>query len=96
MRPETTQPQYPRDGLRYASDVTDAKWGLIEALLQPPRKSGDCGAQNAVWRVRQALFGHRLRVDPAERLMRVLLLTSYYNDRSFKWLIVGVAAWSVN
>ena len=31
--------QYQRDGLRYASDVTDAEWALI-ARLMPPRRRG--------------------------------------------------------
>jgi transposase len=40
MWTETTQQQYRRDGLRYASDVTDEEWALIEVLLPPPRKLG--------------------------------------------------------
>ena len=40
MSIETTQPQYRRDGLRYASDVTDAEWAQIEALLPLPKKLG--------------------------------------------------------
>lgn len=34
---EITREQYRRDGLRYASDVTDAEWELIEPLM--PRSS---------------------------------------------------------
>ena len=30
---ETTRANYRRDGLRYASDMTDAEWGLIECQL---------------------------------------------------------------
>src|SRR5271169_5181533 len=40
MWTETTQPQYRRDGLRYASDVTDQEWAQIEALLPPPKRLG--------------------------------------------------------
>jgi len=40
MWTETAQQQYRRDGLRYASDVTDEEWALIEALLPPPRRLG--------------------------------------------------------
>ena len=40
MWTETTQPQYRRDGLRYASDVTDDEWAQIEALLPAPKKLG--------------------------------------------------------
>lgn len=37
---ETTREQYRREGLRYASDVTDAEWALIEPHLPPPAKRG--------------------------------------------------------
>jgi transposase len=37
---ETTRAQYRRDGLRYASDVTDAEWAIIAPLLPPPRRFG--------------------------------------------------------
>jgi putative transposase len=37
---ETTRAQYRRDGLRYASDVTDREWALIEPLLPAPSRLG--------------------------------------------------------
>ncbi|MGH7087599.1 MAG: transposase, partial [Stellaceae bacterium] len=40
MWTETTQPQYRRDGLRYASGVTDAEWAGIETLLPAAKKLG--------------------------------------------------------
>ena len=40
MWTETTHSQYRRDGLRYASDVTDQEWARIEALLPLPKKLG--------------------------------------------------------
>jgi len=40
MWTETTQQQYRRDGLRYASDVSDEEWALIETLLPLPKKLG--------------------------------------------------------
>jgi transposase len=40
MWTETTQRQYRREGLRYASDVTDEEWLEIEALLPTPKKLG--------------------------------------------------------
>jgi transposase len=40
MWTETTQRQYRRDGLRYASDVSDAEWAQIEALLPVPKRLG--------------------------------------------------------
>ena len=40
MWTETTHSQYRRDGLRYASDVTDQEWAQIEALRPLPKKLG--------------------------------------------------------
>jgi hypothetical protein len=40
MWTETTQQQYRRDGLRYASDVSDEEWALIETLLPLAKKLG--------------------------------------------------------
>ena len=33
MWTETTRPKYERKGLRYASDLTEAEWGVIGPLL---------------------------------------------------------------
>lgn len=37
---ETTRGHYRRDGLRYASDMTDAEWALLRRLLPPPHRLG--------------------------------------------------------
>src|SRR5438876_251838 len=37
---EIARAQYRRDGLRYASDTTDAEWGLLAPLLPAPRRVG--------------------------------------------------------
>jgi len=37
---ETTRQHYRRDGLRYASDATDAEWALIAPHLPPPSRRG--------------------------------------------------------
>src|SRR5471032_2302201 len=37
---ETTRAEYQRDGLRYASDMTDAEWALIARRLPPRRRLG--------------------------------------------------------
>lgn len=37
---EITREQYRRDGLRYASDLTDAEWKLIEPLMPAPCRRG--------------------------------------------------------
>ena len=40
MWTETTRLKYERKGLRYASDLTDAEWALIEPFLPSPRRLG--------------------------------------------------------
>lgn len=37
---EITRAHYRREGLRYASDLTDAEWALIAPLMPPPRRLG--------------------------------------------------------
>ena len=37
---EITRPQYRREGMRYASDVTDREWGVIAPLMPSPRRLG--------------------------------------------------------
>ena len=37
---ETTRPNYCRDGLRYASDLSDAEWRLIEPMMPKPSPLG--------------------------------------------------------
>ncbi|CAH2602591.1 transposase [Rhodovastum atsumiense] len=37
---DITRPKYRRDGLRYASDTTDAEWAVIAPLLPPPAGCG--------------------------------------------------------
>lgn len=37
---EITRPQYRREGLRYASDLADAEWGLIEPFMPGRRRLG--------------------------------------------------------
>lgn len=40
MWDETTQRKYRRDGLRYASDTTDAEWAVIEPFMPPAADRG--------------------------------------------------------
>jgi transposase len=40
MWTEITRKKYRRDGLRYASDVTDAEWIKIEGFFPPPKPGG--------------------------------------------------------
>jgi transposase len=37
---EITRPQYQRDGLRYASDLTDKEWSLVEGFMPPANHRG--------------------------------------------------------
>ena len=37
---EITRSHYVREGLRYASDTTDAEWALIEPWMPPPKRLG--------------------------------------------------------
>ena len=37
---EITRRKYRREGLRYASDFTDAEWALIDPLLPPASALG--------------------------------------------------------
>jgi transposase len=37
---EITRPKYRRDGLRYASDLTDAEWAVIAPHMPAPRRLG--------------------------------------------------------
>jgi len=37
---EITRRKYRRDGLRYASDTTDAEWAVIEPHMPPPARCG--------------------------------------------------------
>ncbi|WP_376094524.1 IS5 family transposase [Roseomonas sp. CCTCC AB2023176] len=46
-----TRRQHSRVGLRYASDLTDAEWRLLEPLLPPPRR---CGRRRA-WPMREVV-----------------------------------------
>ena len=40
MWTEITRPKYARDGLRHASDLTDAEWAILKPLLPPARVLG--------------------------------------------------------
>jgi hypothetical protein len=50
---ETTRPNYQREGLRYASDTTDAEWATIERHLPPPAPCGRTDARNRAARCRR-------------------------------------------
>ena len=47
-----TRPQYRRDGLRYASHLTDAEWALIEPLV-PPASRAWAAARNRFASIRE-------------------------------------------
>jgi putative transposase len=37
---EATREEYRREGLRYASDLTEAEWALVEPFMPPPSRCG--------------------------------------------------------
>ena len=70
MWTEITRPQYLRKGLRYASDVTEAEWNVIEPqlpaakLLGRPRKIELIAVVNALFYI--ARTGCQWRMLPRE------------------------------
>ena len=52
---EITRAQYRRDGLRYASDTTEAEWAVIAPLMPPARRLGR-PRQTALRAVVDAIF----------------------------------------
>jgi transposase len=40
MWTEITRPKYERDGLRYASDLSDAEWTFVEPHMPPAKALG--------------------------------------------------------
>ena len=70
MWTEITRPQYQRKGLRYASDVTEAEWSVIEPqlpapkLLGRPRKIGLIAVVNALFYI--ARTGCQWRMRPRD------------------------------
>ena len=40
MWTEITRPKYARNGLRYASDLTDGEWAILEPSLPPSKAVG--------------------------------------------------------
>jgi transposase len=63
---EITRPQYRRDGLRYASDTTDAEWAVIEPHLPRacprgrPRERSLRSVVNAIFYIAQSACQWRL------------------------------------
>jgi len=54
-RTEITRRNYRRDGLRYASDITDAEWNGLEPRMPPPAACGRWCA-TSMQRVVNAIF----------------------------------------
>ena len=53
-----------RRGLRYPSDMTDAKWALVQPIIRPAKRGGLCciNAGGAVHRLPD--FGKRYQLAP--------------------------------
>ena len=65
MWTEITRPQYLRKGLRYASDVTEAEWHVIEPQLPAPKLLGRPGKTELIAMV-NALFYIASALDQTE------------------------------
>ena len=65
---KTTRKQYRREGLRYASDLTDREWQLVARLLPKPKRMGrprevrePCGTSQTLSQyTRPRLLKHRM------------------------------------
>jgi transposase len=73
---EITRRQYRREDQRYASDLTDAEWALIEPSMPPPSRIGRPRETDLRTVVNAILFSIR----PAE--VKALLALSRCNVRS--------------
>ena len=84
MWTETTRPKYDRKALRYASDLTDAEWGVIGPLLPPckplghPRTTVMREVVNAI--LYMARTGCRWRMLPKDRVPRISRCTHVSNS----------------
>jgi transposase len=47
MWTETTREQYLHEGLRYASDMTDAEWAMVEPFMPAVKRLGRPGCSPA-------------------------------------------------
>ena len=56
MWTEITRPQYLRKGLRYASDVTEAEWNVIEPQRAGPQTVGTAPGNRIAMRSSMPLF----------------------------------------
>src|ERR1700739_4476460 len=63
MWTEITRPKYEREGQRYASDLTDAEWALIEPHMPAVKRLGRPGETE----VRSVLDGSCTSRGPAPR-----------------------------
>lgn len=90
---ETTRRQYRRDGLRFASDVTEAEWALLEPLmpgispLGRPRTTDLRAVVNAILYI--VSTGCQWRALPGEFPPRSTVQRYFYrwrDDKSWHWI----------
>ena len=58
MWSEIARPKYEREGQRYASDLTDAEWALIEPHMPAVERFGR-PRETELWTVLDAVFDNR-------------------------------------
>jgi putative transposase len=90
---ETTRLQYRRDGLRYASDMTDEEWAVIVPLMPEPRQLGRPRAVDLRVVVNAILYvlatGCQWRALPKDFPPRSTIQGYFYrwrDDRTWGWI----------
>jgi putative transposase len=88
-----TRAQYRREGLRYASDSTDAEWAIIEPLLPPPSRLGRPRERNLRTIVDAILYllasGCPWRLLPTDMPPRSTVQGYFYrwrDDGTWQWI----------
>ena len=79
------RPRYERKGLRYASDLTDEEWALVEPLLPPERRVSRREVLNTILYV--LTTGCQWRMLPTD-----LTPKSTAHDYYIDWLLDGTLA----
>ena len=87
---EITRAQYRREGLRFASDMTDAEWALIARRLPPRRRLGR-RRKTDLRRVVEAILyilttGCQWRALPSDFPPRSTVQGYFYRWRTLAWL----------
>lgn len=90
---ETTRAQYQREGLRYASDMTEAEWAVIAPLIPPPSPLGRPRRRDLRTIINAILYilatGCQWRALPKDFPPRSTVQGDFYrwrDDGTWRWL----------